>query len=92
MVVSELSIHSGETVLSSDIANIAPITPAGIAPAGAQPHISPPLHPPLDPAVLAQLANSLFRSLPGNAPALPVQGGGHITRDAVLARLIAPQG
>ncbi len=60
--------------MSSDIANIAPVTPAGIAPAGAQPHISPPLHPPLDPAVLAQLANSLFRSLPGNAPALPVQG------------------
>ena len=60
--------------MSSDIANIAPITPAGIAPAGAQPHMSSPLHPPLDTAVLAQLASSLFRSLPGNAPALPVQG------------------
>ena len=44
--------------MSSDIANIAP--------AGAQ--------PPIDPAVLAQLASSLFRSLPGDAPALPVQG------------------
>ena len=44
--------------MSSDIANIAP--------ASAQ--------PPIDPAVLAQLASSLFRSLPGDAPALPVQG------------------
>ncbi|MDR2298634.1 MAG: cysteine desulfurase [Comamonas sp.] len=44
--------------MSSDIANIAP--------AGAQ--------PPIDPAVLAQLASSLFRGLPGDAPALPVQG------------------
>ena len=44
--------------MSSDIANIAP--------AGAQ--------PPIDPAVLAQLASSLFRSLPGDVPALPVQG------------------
>ena len=44
--------------MSSDIANIVP--------ASAQ--------PPIDPTVLAQLASSLFRSLPGDAPALPVQG------------------
>ena len=60
--------------MSSDIANIAPIAPAGIAPAGAQPPINPSINSRLDPAVLAQLANSLFRSVPGNAPALPVQG------------------